>query len=179
MNAVIPPFSPGCFGSALAYEDTAPVCTACTFAEKCRPLHEHNLELLRERVGVKGKGSKTAKNPLAQKPAADPAALTVPKKVQALVDKLDSSGLRITEKLSRGVNPFADTQGMGYLKIAAHLLLRLKAPLDRQTLAYAYQTKLGWTEGTADSHARMTIQALTHIGAVRNIDGLITVKGRE
>ncbi len=176
MTALIPPFAPGCFGSALAFEETAPVCTVCIFAESCRPLHERNLEILRERVGVEGKGSKKAKNPLASKPTAAPAEMTIPKKVQALIERLDRSNLRVTEHFAKGVNPFANQPGMGFLKIAGHLLLKLKEPLDRHTLAYAFQTKLGWTEGTADSHARMAIQALTHIGAVRNIDGLITLR---
>jgi hypothetical protein len=174
MNVIIPSFAPGCFGSALAFEETAPVCAVCKFAETCRPLHFANLEILRERVGVTGKGSKKAKNPLAEKPAAHPAELTVPKKVMALVEKLDSSNLRVTENFAKGVNPFAGSSS--FLKIAGHLLLKMRQPLDRHTLAYAFTTKLGWTEGTADSHTRMTIQALTHIGAVDNIDGLITLR---
>ncbi|OCP22016.1 MULTISPECIES: hypothetical protein [unclassified Ensifer] len=174
MNVIIPPFAPGCFGSALAFDDQAPVCSVCKFAESCRPLHEHNLQILRDRVGVKGKGSKKAKNPLVDRPPADPAKLTVPKKVQELVDKLDKSNLRVTESFTKGVNPFASSSS--FLKIAGHLLLKLRQPLDRQTLAYAFTSKLGWTEGTADSHARMTIQALTHIGAVVNIDGLISLR---
>lgn len=172
----IPAFAPGCFGSALAFEETAPVCAVCKFADGCRPLHERNLAVLRERVGVRGKGSKKAKNPLASQPAAHPAEMTLPKKVQALVEKLDSSNLRVTENFAKGVNPFATQPGMGFLKIAGHLLLKLRQPLDRATLAYAFQAKLGWTAGTADSHARMAIQALTHIGAVSNIDGLITLR---
>ncbi|TDW20531.1 hypothetical protein EV128_125161 [Rhizobium azibense] len=174
MTAYIPSFAPGCFGSALAYEETAPVCAVCKFAEACKPLHLTNLEILRERVGVKGKGNKDAKNPLVEKPTAGPAEMTVPKKVMALVEKLDSSNLRVTENFAKGVNPFAASSN--FLKIAGHLLLKLKQPLDRQTLAYAYTTKLGWTEGTADSHARMAIQALTHIGAVNNIDGAIVLR---
>ncbi|WP_276122599.1 hypothetical protein [Pararhizobium qamdonense] len=175
MTALIPPFAPGCYGSALAFEETAPVCAVCKFAETCRPLHLSNLQILRERVGVKGKGSKTAKNPLAsEKPPASPAELTVPKKVQALVEKLDSSNLCVTENFAKGVNPF--TASANFLRIAGHLLLKLNKPLDRQTLAYAFTAKLGWTEGTADSHARMTLQALTHIGAVNSIDGAVTLR---
>ncbi|MBX4911400.1 hypothetical protein HJA82_29240 [Rhizobium bangladeshense] len=174
MNAIIPPFAPGCFGSALAYEETAPVCSICVFSETCRPLHERNLLILRERVGVKGKGSKKAKNPLTEKPSAHPAEMTVPKKVQALIEKLDRSNLRVTESFAKGINPFASSSN--FLKIAGHLLLKMKQPLDRHTLAYAFASKLGWSEGTADSHARMAIQALTHIGAVHNVDGLITLR---
>jgi hypothetical protein len=176
MTAIIPSFAPGCFGSALAFEEAAPVCSVCKFAEACRPLHESNLMILRERVGVKGKGNKNAKNPLVvDKPAAAPAELTLPKKVQALVEKLDNSSLFVTEKLKRGENPFSQP-GMSFMKIAAHLLLKMTKPLDRPTLAYAFTAKLGWTDGTADSHARMAIQALTHIGAVENVDGLITLR---
>ncbi len=176
MTAIIPAFAPGCFGSALAFEETAPVCAVCKFAEGCRPLHERNLDILRERVGVKGKGDKNAKNPLAEKPSAAPAEMTLPVKVQALVEKLDRSNLRVTEHFARGLNPFAGQPGMSFLKIAGHLLLKMKQPLDRAALAYAFQAKLGWTERTADSHARMAIQALSHIGAVNNIDGLITLR---
>lgn len=170
----IPPFAPGCYGSALAFDGESPVCQSCKFAQTCKVLHMENLAELRNRMGVKSKRANA--KPVVQQPTSAPAALTVPKKVQEIVDKLERAKIRVTEGFAEGRNPFMALQGANFLKIAGHLLLKMDRPLDRQTLSFAYQQKLDFTEGTADSHARMAMQALIHIGAVHNIDGLIALR---
>ncbi len=168
----IPDFAPGCYGSALAYDDAAPICQVCKFAGECKPLHLSNLEALQEALHIPKR--KTAVRREVEAPAASPE-MTLPVKVRALVDKLDRSSLRVTERLARGENPFLDTSS-NFLKIVGHLLVRANRPLSRRDFAMAFQMKLHWTPGTADSHARMAMQALTHIGAVDEIDGAVIVR---
>lgn len=162
----IPSFAPGCFGSAMGFDDTAPICVVCTFREQCKPMHEINLAKLREACGIK-KVQKRKKQP-----TADPVeeGLTVPKKTLELVDKFEHAGLSVTTDLTAGKNPFAKT-AMHFMTIAAHLLLRLDRPLRQSDLVMALQTKLHWTKGTADSHARMAFQALEYIGAINVTEG--------
>lgn len=163
----IPPFAPGCFGSALAYAENS-FCRACVFREQCEPMHKQNLTALRARFGIDTNPRKRA-NVL---DGAD--GLALPKKTQELVNRLDYGNLRITEKLAAGENPFET--GLAFMKIACHLLLRLGRPFDRGTLSAAFAHKLNWKDGTADSHARMAIQALVHIGAVDLNDGYISLR---
>lgn len=169
----IPPFAPGCFGSALTYDDTNSVCVACKFASACQPMHQEALVALRASFNITVKAKPTA--PVTVDPAR-PAApvLAVPKKVQELLDRLDRSELNVVANLQAGINPFEHS--VLYLRIACHLLLRLQKPLTQPLLAAAFASKLNWAQGTADAHARMTIQALAHIGAIDNRDGLITIR---
>lgn len=167
----IPDFAPGCFGSALAYDDAAPICQVCKFAGECQPMHLTNLAALQTALSIPKRA--TAKREVEAQPVA--AEMTLPVKVRALVDKLDKSNLRVTERLARGENPFLDTSS-NFLKVVGHLLVRSSRPLFRRDFAMAFQMKLHWAPGTADSHARMAMQALTHIGAVDEIDGAVIVR---
>lgn len=164
----IPPFSPGCFGSALAYNDDTPICKICQFAERCRPLHEQNLAVLRDVLGVpsrRGPKPKISKNPVE-----DPAALVLPEKTRKLIEWFDSNDLRVTEKFREGKNPFDEGTTRGFLKVAAHLLLKVSYPLPRDTLSAAFVKQFNWNKATADAHARMTYQALVHIGAIEETE---------
>jgi len=166
----IPNFAPGCFGSAMGFDEGAPICTVCKFRDECRPMHETNLALLREACGIK-------KVERRRKQAAHPVegGLTVPKKTLELVEKFEHAGLTVTTSLAEGKNPFAAT-AMHFMTIAAHLLLKLNRPLRHNDLVMAFQTKLQWTKGTADSHARMAFQALEYIGAIHVTEGGATIR---
>jgi hypothetical protein len=76
--------------------------------------------------------------------------------------------------LRKGENPFDGS--MRFLKIVGFLLLRYQKPLTPTLLSAAFVSKLGWQKPTADAHARIAIQALTHIGAVDNNEGSITLR---
>lgn len=76
----------------------------------------------------------------------------------------------------RGVNPFDKT--MPYMMIAAHLLLRLKKPVDCGTLTTALMTKFNWSKPMAEERARMAFVALLHVGAITTVEGSFAIKGR-
>lgn len=163
----IPNFAPGCFGSALAFQDDHPVCKSCVFRQQCEPQHEANLVTLRLTLGVVVAEPKPIIPPM-DDATVDPAALALPKKVRELVHRLDHSNLNIIERLGRGENPFETT--LPFLRIFCHLLLRA-GTVNRSTLQYACETKLNWNPGTAMSHSRMAFQALEHVGAIEIVDG--------
>lgn len=175
----IPQFAPGCFGSALAFKEDDSVCQGCVFKAQCEPVHVEARVALRARLGIPSlqEVKAAAAAPKAAFKDQSPEALALPKKVQELVDKLDRGGYNVVESLKRGENPFGAS--MPFMKIAAHLLLAL-APrnksIDRDLLTTAFVSKLGWQENTAEAHARMAIQALTHIGAVTNDNGAILLR---
>lgn len=172
MTDTIPAFSPGCFGSALAFQPDHSICSGCIFNAECEPMSRSNLLALRAHLGVTGD---LAKKDVATKTILDDTGeLALPKKTQELVDKLDRSNLNIVEKMQRGENPFVGL--LPYMRIAAHLLINLPRPLSRDTLAIAFVSKLNWQEGTAQAHARMAMQALRHIGAVDELDGAISIR---
>ncbi|MGV1754794.1 hypothetical protein [Agrobacterium sp. CG674] len=172
----IPPFSPGCFGSALAFKEGDVACSGCKFAQACKPVHLVAQAALRERFGVTTAIQANAEKVKAKDEAApvNPAALSLPKKTQELVARLDRGQYDVVGSLQRGENPFGSA--IPFMKLACHLLLRLAQPLSAKGLATAYATKFEWQQGTADAHARMAIQALTHVGAVENRDGLISIR---
>jgi len=159
----IPNFAPGCFGSALAFQPDNTICQACPFNSQCQPLHEQNLAALRQRFGIQPTRRGPKLKPAAS-PTDDPASMVLPVKVRRLIEKLDISDLRITEKIKQGINPFEGRSP--FMQVACHLLMRLGRPLPRPLLAQALVQKLGWQKNTADAHARMAFQALAHIGVI-------------
>lgn len=179
----IPEFSPGCFGSAVAFKKEDTVCRGCPFALQCEPAHLAAQSALRERYGIKTTqqvlaDQKQARDAdkAARQAAKDPATLVLPKKTQDLIDRLDRGNYDVKGKFARGENPFG--QSMRFMQIVGHLLLNLKGVrLNRPLLAAAFVKKLDWQQGTADAHARMAIQALEHIGAITNNDGVISLRG--
>ena len=179
----IPQYAPGCFGSAVAFKKDDTVCRGCKFASLCEPAHLEAQRVLRERYGIK-----TTQEGLAeqrqqreaekqQREAIRPAEMLVlPRKTQELIDRLDRGNYDVKGKFSRGENPFGAS--MKFMQIVGHLLLNLKnARIDRALIATAFVKKLEWQQGTADAHARMAIQALEHIGAITNNDGIISLRG--
>lgn len=178
----IPIFSPGCFGSAIAFKKDDVVCSNCPFVAQCEPVHRVSLQTLRDRFGVKTtreivseRAQKREAVQAAKKAApVDPTLLTVPKKVRELLERLDRGSYDVVGKLKRGENPFG--AAIPYMMVACHLLINFQTPVDQKFLSTAFVRKLGWQKNTADAHARMAIQALTHVGAVENNDGLIRIR---
>jgi hypothetical protein len=164
----IPNFAPGCFGSALAYQADNTACQNCKFKEACFPLHEANLATLREKLHVPNRYKVRERKPeeVIQQ------GLDVPKKVRDMAAKLDKADLRVIERLRKGENPFAGFSA--YLKIAAHVLLKRSASQELLTKVYLSATKM--SPDSANSHARMAIQCLVHIGAVDLVDGVATLR---
>lgn len=174
----IPQFSPGCFGSAIAFKKNDVACGSCPFAALCEPAHLEAQKALRERHNVMttveaNEAKKRAKVEKETVPV-DPTALSLPKKTQELLARLDRGNYDVVGHLQRGENPFG--AAIPFMKLACHLLLRLNRPFSARGLSTAFETKFGWKHGTADAHARMAIQALTHIGAVDNADGMISIR---
>lgn len=178
----IPQFSPGCFGSAIAFKKDDVVCRGCKFAALCEPAHLEAQAALRERYGIKTSAEvfaerdrKRAEEKAIREASRDQSVLSLPKKTQELIDRLDRGNYDVKGKFSRGENPFGAS--MRFMEIVGHLLLNLKGVrLDRPLIATAFVRKLGWQQGTADAHARMAIQALEHVGAIINNDGVISLR---
>lgn len=177
----IPQFSPGCFGSAIAFKKDDTVCRSCKFAELCEPAHLEAQKALRERYGIKttqevlsDRAAAREAEKAAREAAKDNATLALPKKTQELIDRLDRGNYDVKGKLSRGENPFGAS--MRFMQVVAHLLLNMKGRIDRPLIATAFVRKFDWQQGTADAHARMAIQALEHIGAIHHQDGVIALR---
>jgi hypothetical protein len=170
----IPAYSPGCFGSALTFKATDLVCQKCPFAAQCQPAHQVALQLLRAKFGMAPVPVKEVVE-TQPAPAIDPVVLTMPKKVQALLAKLDKGNYDVVGKLQQGENPFG--AALPFMAVACHVLLRLGRPMDKDFLATAFMKKFGWQKQNADEHVRIAFSALLHVGAVVSNDGLISIKG--
>lgn len=163
--------APGCYGSALAFKEDAPLCSACPYADRCAPLHRANLSALRERFGIKDTSPRA-------RPRAKPGVggqMSLGAKAQALFEKIDGMNLRITEKLAAGQNPFAG-QRMAFMLIACHLLLNYRGLLTQDVMSMAYAKRLECKPATADAYARLATQLLSHIGAIDVTEGTLTIR---
>ncbi|MDE4297053.1 hypothetical protein PXK56_17850 [Phaeobacter gallaeciensis] len=173
----IPFLAPGCFGSALHFQGEGMVCAACPFKGECEPVHNMALQAMRERLGIKMPPvRRAAPLPTNEEATEDGTRLTLPKKVRELLGKLDRENLDITGKMKQGVNPFAGLGRYGYMMITCHLIMHLRVPVTQKIISAGLATKLGWANGTADAHARMAVQALEHVGAIDNNDGIFSVR---
>ncbi len=170
----IPAFAPGCFGSALTFKATDMVCQNCPFAAKCEPMHLQSAILLREKMGLKPLKT-VAPAPVVAAPV-DPLAMSLPKKVQDLLLKLNTGSYDVVGKLSRGENPFG--AAIPFMAAACHILLKVSRPVDRDFFSTAFMKKFGWQKPAADEKARIAIYALVHVGAIVSNDGLISLKGK-
>jgi hypothetical protein len=160
----IPHFAPGCFGSALAFQEDHSVCRGCKFLADCKPLHEQNLETLRVAMGITEAPRRfQMAEPTPENPT--PGAMVLPKKVMEEAERLDAMGLDIVPKMQRGENPFSK-EFKKYLYVAAHMLMHVKGALKHQQIAAAYVSRLNYTTKTADALARQAVQIFQHIGAI-------------
>ena len=186
----IPAFAPGCFGSALAYSECDAVCSVCPFKTKCEPAHLATKAELRERYGIKTsaevaieKREKRVADERKRKAERDAWIAAQEKrerfetimseKARNLIDRLNNGNFDIVGSLRRGENPFANSYA--YLRLTAHLLLRMKR-VPRETLVAAYAKKLNLKDSVAEAYAYLAVTALEHVGAIRSIDGVITIK---
>ncbi|SER28827.1 hypothetical protein SAMN05216548_114111 [Faunimonas pinastri] len=170
--------APGCYGSALTFKAEAAECKTCVFAANCGPLSAANMAYVRAKLGIVERKTKTAMR--AERPKKlDPAPAiqltsNLPKKVEELLARFERAGIKVTERLSAGENPFEKTPV--FMRVACHLLLRLPSGFDRNMLRQALQSKLGWSSATAASHAIQACQALVALGAAEEMNGRLTLK---
>lgn len=174
MNASPEVAAPGCYGSALTYSADGPECRSCMFAATCKPLSLERRTALRAKLGIPDRAPVPAK--VRTQPASDGASLmsTLPKKVGEAVQRIERMGVKVTEALRQGVNPF--TTKPAFLRLTCHLLLRMPDGFDRQSLKHGLMRKLDWSEGTASSHAAQAFQILVALGAAEEINGKLTMK---
>ncbi len=171
--------APGCYGMSMCYKEGSAECGTCPFASSCKPLCEQQLVMLRAEFGIVVPKSKT------QRPAAQPAlavpadvmALTdgLPKKVAAWIHYIEREGIKVTETLMKGENPFTGRRPT-FLNIACLLLLKKPAGVSRDLLRQCFMAKLSWSDETAASHITQTRQILCALGAVDDIDGMIKLR---
>jgi hypothetical protein len=168
---------PGCFGYALSHREDAAECISCPFSEECARIGAEQLARRRAELGIVAKPrAKVVRQP---KPPAEVHATGVlteglPKKVEELLARIERAGISVTAALARGENPF--TTSPAFLRVTCHLLLHMRAGIDRTTLKTAFVRKLGWSEGTAAAHATQAFQALTALGAAAESNGRLTLR---
>lgn len=168
--------APGCYGSALAFNDEAPECKGCPFRGACAPVSADRLAKLREELNLTeiAATSSTRRIKKAEKVEDGGSMMTtLPKKVQALVDQIDKKGIKVSESLRTGKNPFDKP---AFLKVAAHLLLRMPGGFDRHLLRAALQHKFGWSEGTATAHVGQIFALMPALGAAIERNGKLILK---
>jgi hypothetical protein len=170
----IPAFAPGCFGSALAYQEGHPVCSSCMFAVQCVPLHQENLARLRQTCRI----AERPKQPAAQKAERPAAGMLATSKVEAFIEKMERSGVKVTEAFAKGENPFRE-KGPKMMSIAAQLLLKLtehRRPLSHDMLVHAYMRAMSVNDKTAKFYAGLAMKFFNHVGAVETVDGAILLR---
>lgn len=171
-----PFLAPGCFGSALLFQKTNMVCTACPFAESCEPVHQENLDYMRDHLGIvvpKQVERETIEPD--ETCMGDPGRMVLPVKVRKLLQKVDELGLNISEMMKKNQNPFQGTN-LKFMEVVAHIIIRMKAPVTRPVLVAALSTHMDWRHSTAQAHARMAVQALVYVGAIQDNDGIFSVQ---
>jgi hypothetical protein len=168
---------PGCFGQALTFGERHPECQNCPFARECEPEHAQALARLRDQLGIVVKTPKTVKVKYVAPVitgAISSSDMTLPKKVEELLTRLDRAGVRVTEAFWRGENPF--DRRFEFLRITAHLLLRMPQGITREMLMVGLERKLNWSRGTAAAHATQAFQALRALGVAEDLNGRLTIK---
>jgi hypothetical protein len=112
-------------------------------------------------------------NPILTNNAVHPTAMVapIPKKVMELVEKLDRAGIKVTEAIANGKNPFSDKQK--FLKIACFFLLRFQGGVKREALELALMTGMDWSKGTAAAHALQASQLFQALGVATEMNGVI------
>lgn len=163
--------APGCFGSALTFQEGSPVCQQCPFASSCAPKSQASYERIAEKLGIKEK--KKAKLPPKVEPSGQNLVQTLPKKVQEIMGWLERKKVVITGPLRNGINPIPGRPT--FLRVACHMLLRTKLGIDHGMLKMGLMKSLGWNELSADAYARVAIQLLTAVGAITEANGRYSI----
>ncbi|TXN07949.1 hypothetical protein FV222_01560 [Methylobacterium sp. WL103] len=170
--------APGCYGFALSFKAGSPECSTCPFAGQCEITGAEQLARRRLELGITVR-EKRVRKPVAETEVAVAAigqvlTDTLPKKVDELIQRIEKAGIRVTEALREGRNPFLNEKP-AFLRVACHLILHMPQGIDRKTLSIAFQKKLNWSEGTAAAHATQAFQALSHLGAAHEANGRLTL----
>lgn len=170
--------APGCYGSALTYEEGAAECRTCPFAEGCAPLSKASLERIQLKLGIIKPAPQPAQAVPSQ-PLLKQSVLTarLPKKVVEFLERFERQGIRITEALNRRENPFMKSSAP--FRIACHLLIKMPNGIDSGLLATALQLKLAWTKESSDAYARLVFQTLEAAGATVVKDGKTMIRRSE
>jgi hypothetical protein len=167
--------APGCYGMSMCYREGTAECGTCPFAASCKPLAEQQLAMLRAELGVVAPKRKTVeKHEVVAKPVM---AYTngLPKKVAAWIEYIEREGIKVTEALTKGENPFRGKRPP-FLAIACHLLLKLPNGVSRDLLTQCFQEKLSWSPETTTAHVTQVRQILAALGAVDEVDGLMRLR---
>lgn len=169
--------APGCYGMSMCYREGTAECGTCPFASSCGPLAAKQLAMLRAELGVVVPVKKSAEKPAAAASERPTMELTngLPKKVAAWIEFIEREGIKVTETLRRGENPFRGKRP-SFLAITCHLLLKMPNGVHRDLLTRCFQDKLSWSAETTASHVTQTRQILLAIGAVDENDGLIKLR---
>lgn len=164
----VPYLAPGCFGSAIQYRQGM-VCDSCPFRKECEPAHAASLAALREKLGIKTPQVDTNK-----RKEVDPAVAHLPVKVRDLLEKIQTCDKSVKSLMLMGQNPFSkDT--LPFMMVTCHLVLNLKeTPITQSVISEGLQKSMKWKKQTADSHSRMALRALDHLGAIKEVDGVYT-----
>lgn len=154
--------APGCFGSALTFQDNSPVCQQCPFAAACAPKSIASYERIAIKLGIKDK--KRAKPVSKPEPEGQKLVPTLPKKVLEIIGWLERKKVVITGPLRAGINPISERPA--FLRVACHLLIKSKSGVDHGMLKMAFKKMFDWNDHSADCYARMAIQVLSAVGAI-------------
>jgi hypothetical protein len=171
--------APGCYGMSMCYREGTAECGTCPFASSCGPLAAQQLAMLRAELGVVMPKRKPVDKP--QKAAAIvPAAVMeltngLPKKVAAWIAYIEREGIKVTDALTKGENPFRGKRPP-FMAITCHLLLKLPQGVSRDLLARCLQEKLSWSAETTAAHVTQVRQILTALGAIDEVDGMIKLR---
>lgn len=170
--------APGCYGFALSFKEGSAECSTCQFAARCQVIGTEQLARRRLELGITAKPVKERKPRVVAAAVEAVAGSTLtgglPKKVEELMQRIERAGIRVTEGLREGRNPFLG-QKPAFLSVACHLILNIEQGVDRATLNKAFQKKLNWSEGTAAAHTTQAFQALIALGAAHEANGRLTL----
>jgi hypothetical protein len=171
--------APGCYGMSMCFREETAECSTCPFASSCGPLAAAQLAMLRAELGVVIPERKTAPKPRPATPGVPAAVMELtnglPKKVAAWITYLEREGIKVTEALAKGENPFKGKRP-AFMAIACHLLLKLPQGVSRDLLNQCFREKLSWSAETTAAHVTQARQILIAIGAVDEVDGMIKLR---
>jgi hypothetical protein len=170
--------APGCFGGALLYRASASECSTCVFASRCAPLSATRLAGVRAKLGIKLPKSGTRQGQVTSPVKKEAGTgMALPQKVQELMERVERAGIKITEALRAGKNPFAGNDAFKLLRVTcAVLLIRQTSGIERSTLQAQMAKAFNWKDGTASAQMGQTIQLLEAVGAITNVNGILMLK---